>query len=182
MVFSSVTARLGNEGQIDYTGANDMIGKMLLVAKEHDPGKLVKIFDWTAWKGTGMAAQKTVQKVLRKRGLTFLPIETGVEFFTREHNCPKPAEVMIANEIVLPYSIGRVRFLKPIKKGNVYWCITQKTASDPKTLTYQLKLVEPDGTLCIEVADYRMVRVETIAREHQIIDQVLPWAKQKTAS
>ena len=29
MTFSSVTARLGNEGQVDYTAANDTIGKML---------------------------------------------------------------------------------------------------------------------------------------------------------
>ena len=90
--------------------------------------------------------------------------------------------VMTASEIVLPYGIGRMRFLKPVKKGEAYWCITRKTASDAKTQTYQLKLVEPDGTLCIEVADYRMVRVGTIVREHQIMDQVMPWARQRTAS
>jgi NAD(P)-dependent dehydrogenase (short-subunit alcohol dehydrogenase family)/3-hydroxymyristoyl/3-hydroxydecanoyl-(acyl carrier protein) dehydratase len=84
MTFSSVTARLGNEGQVDYTAANDMIGKMLQQYKKANPETIVKIFDWTAWEGAGMATNETVNTVLKERGLTFLPLNHGVAHFMRE--------------------------------------------------------------------------------------------------
>ncbi len=84
MTFSSVTARFGNEGQVDYTAANDMIAKMLLEFRRRNPETVVKIFDWTAWEGAGMATSETVNKVLRERGLTFLPLADGVAHFMNE--------------------------------------------------------------------------------------------------
>ncbi|HSO20421.1 MAG TPA: SDR family NAD(P)-dependent oxidoreductase, partial [Desulfosarcina sp.] len=84
MTFSSVTARLGNAGQADYTAANDMIGKMLQHYRRRHPETRIKIFDWTAWEGAGMATNETVNKVLKERGLTFLPLEKGVAFFMQE--------------------------------------------------------------------------------------------------
>ncbi len=84
MTFSSVTARLGNAGQADYTAANDMIGKMLQHYRRRHPETRIKIFDWTAWEGAGMATNETVNKVLKERGLTFLPLAKGVAFFLQE--------------------------------------------------------------------------------------------------
>ncbi|RLC33255.1 MAG: polyketide synthase, partial [Deltaproteobacteria bacterium] len=82
--FSSVTAKFGNEGQVDYTGANDMLAKILLREKTLHPEKTYKVFDWTAWDGAGMATKETVKKVLQQRGLEFLPLARGVRFFMDE--------------------------------------------------------------------------------------------------
>ncbi|MCP4694406.1 MAG: SDR family NAD(P)-dependent oxidoreductase, partial [Desulfobacterales bacterium] len=82
--FSSVTARFGNEGQVDYTAANDMLGKMLQGEKQKHPGRAYKVFAWTAWEGAGMATNETVKKVLRSRGLEFLPLARGVRYFMDE--------------------------------------------------------------------------------------------------
>jgi len=79
--FSSVTARFGNEGQIDYTSANDLIGKTLFRQKQLNPDKTYKVYAWTAWDGVGMATNPTVKKVLEDRGIKFLPMEQGVKFF-----------------------------------------------------------------------------------------------------
>jgi malonyl CoA-acyl carrier protein transacylase len=79
--FSSVTARFGNEGQIDYTSANDLIGKTLFRQKQLHPEKSYKVYAWTAWSGVGMATNPTVKKVLEERGIKFLPMEQGVKFF-----------------------------------------------------------------------------------------------------
>ena len=81
--FSSVTAKFGNEGQTDYTAANDMLAKILM-REQVQSGTMCKIMDWTAWSGAGMATRETVQKVLTERGLKFLPLETGIRFFMDE--------------------------------------------------------------------------------------------------
>ena len=79
--FSSVTARFGNEGQVDYTSANDFLGKTLFRQKQLHPERTYKVYAWTAWGGVGMATNPTVKKVLEERGIQFLPMEQGVKFF-----------------------------------------------------------------------------------------------------
>ncbi|MBU1695443.1 MAG: KR domain-containing protein, partial [Proteobacteria bacterium] len=79
--FSSVTARFGNEGQVDYTAANDFLGKTLFQQKQLHPERTYKVYAWTAWGGVGMATNPTVKKVLEERGIQFLPMEQGVKFF-----------------------------------------------------------------------------------------------------
>ncbi|MCK5311834.1 MAG: acyltransferase domain-containing protein, partial [Desulfobacteraceae bacterium] len=79
--FSSVTARFGNEGQVDYTSANDLIGKTLFRQKQLNPEKTYKVYAWTAWGGVGMATNPTVRTVLEERGIQFLPMDQGVKFF-----------------------------------------------------------------------------------------------------
>ena len=79
--FSSVTARFGNEGQVDYTSANDFLGKTLFRQKQLHPERTYKVYAWTAWGGVGMATNPTVKKVLEDRGIQFLPMEQGVKFF-----------------------------------------------------------------------------------------------------
>ncbi len=79
--FSSVTARFGNQGQVDYTAANDFLGKALFREKQMHPDRTYKVYAWTAWGGVGMATNPTVKKVLEDRGIQFLPMEQGVKCF-----------------------------------------------------------------------------------------------------
>ncbi len=79
--FSSVTARFGNEGQADYTAANDFLGKTLFRQKQLHPERTYKVYAWTAWSGVGMATNPTVKTVLEQRGIQFLPMDQGVRFF-----------------------------------------------------------------------------------------------------
>ncbi len=53
--FSSVTARFGNQGQVDYTAANDFLGKALFRERQQHPERTYKVYAWTAWGGVGMA-------------------------------------------------------------------------------------------------------------------------------
>lgn len=96
ITFSSITARFGNEGQIDYTGANDMIGKILQKEKLKHRSRFYKIYSWTAWSGAGMAEDATVKKVLTMRGISFLPLEKGINFFLDDLNNTSDTEVVIS--------------------------------------------------------------------------------------
>ncbi|MBF0572286.1 MAG: SDR family NAD(P)-dependent oxidoreductase, partial [Desulfamplus sp.] len=126
--FSSVTAKFGNEGQTDYTAANEMMAAILLnlthgvqsnnenrdikpeafLDSEKSSPKC-KIIDWTAWSGAGMATRETVQKVLTERGLKFLPLEAGVDFFMNEMEDSTTPEVVITG---LDHSFDRDGILK----------------------------------------------------------------------
>ena len=93
--FSSITARFGNEAQSDYTAGNDMMGAMIQASALKTPDLTYKVFDWTAWAEIGMAAQGTIEAVLKEKGIAFLPVAQGVRFFQEELNNPVSNEVLI---------------------------------------------------------------------------------------
>ncbi|MCF6248089.1 MAG: acyltransferase domain-containing protein [Desulfobacula sp.] len=102
--FSSVTARFGNEGQVDYTAANDFLGKMLFCQRQQHPDRMYKVYAWTAWGGVGMATNPTVKKVLEERGIQFLPMEQGVKFFMADLLDKSESEMVFSG---LDYSFDR---------------------------------------------------------------------------
>ncbi len=102
--FSSVTARFGNEGQVDYTSANDFLGKALFRQKQLHPERTYKVYAWTAWGGVGMATNPTVKQVLEERGIQFLPMEQGVKFFMADLLDKTESEMVFSG---LDYSFDR---------------------------------------------------------------------------
>lgn len=102
--FSSVTARFGNEGQVDYTAANDYLGKTLFREKQLHPDRTYKVYAWTAWGGVGMATNPTVKAVLEERGIQFLPMEQGVKFFMADLLDKSESEMVFSG---LDYSFDR---------------------------------------------------------------------------
>ncbi len=102
--FSSVTARFGNEGQADYTAANDYITKLTLEQQQRHPERQFKVYSWTAWSGAGMATHPTVMKVLEQRGLQFLPLDRGISFFMSDLHDTTDTEVVISG---LDYDFDR---------------------------------------------------------------------------
>ncbi|MFA5903324.1 MAG: KR domain-containing protein, partial [Desulfobacula sp.] len=102
--FSSVTARFGNEGQVDYTAANDYLGKTLFREKQRHPDRAYKVYAWTAWGGVGMATNPTVKAVLEERGIQFLPMEQGVKFFMADLLDKTESEMVFSG---LDYSFDR---------------------------------------------------------------------------
>ncbi len=102
--FSSVTARFGNEGQVDYTAANDFLSKTLARQQQLHPDRTYKVYAWTAWSGVGMATNPTVMQVLKERGIQFLPMEQGVKFFMADLLDGQETEMVFSG---LDYSFDR---------------------------------------------------------------------------
>ncbi|MGE5222611.1 MAG: SDR family NAD(P)-dependent oxidoreductase [Omnitrophica WOR_2 bacterium] len=87
LVFSSVAGRFGNNGQVDYSAANDLLCKMVSSLKNWRPGTRGIAIDWTAWEGIGMASRGSIPKIMEAAGIDMLPQESGIPAVRRELLC-----------------------------------------------------------------------------------------------
>ncbi|MCP4806816.1 MAG: SDR family NAD(P)-dependent oxidoreductase [Proteobacteria bacterium] len=67
----SVAGRFGNEGQVDYSAANEALAQVCM-AREN----AVHV-DWTAWADVGMAVRGGMQSLLEARGVELMPAPAG---------------------------------------------------------------------------------------------------------
>ncbi len=84
VVFSSVAGRFGNQGQTDYSAANDLLCKITSSFRRDRPETRALAFDWTAWGGIGMATRGSIPKIMEMAGVQMLPPEAGVAWIRRE--------------------------------------------------------------------------------------------------
>ncbi len=154
--FSSVTAKFGNIGQVDYASANDMLGKFLQREKQRNPKVRIKVFDWTAWKDVGMATNESVKKVLLEGGIELLPVEKGVQFFVNDLNDSSIDEVVITN------------FLPSFDRDGIFMAPREEGVNE--ALPFIGAKVEETG----DVAVYRRVLdpVKDIYLMHHVIEDV----------
>ncbi len=84
VVFSSVAGRFGNQGQTDYSAANDLLCKITSNLRRSRPATRGLALDWTAWGGIGMATRGSIPKIMETAGVQMLPPEAGVAWIRRE--------------------------------------------------------------------------------------------------
>ncbi|MCF8067503.1 MAG: SDR family NAD(P)-dependent oxidoreductase [Desulfobacterales bacterium] len=80
--FSSVSARFGNQGQVDYAMANEVLNKV--ACKEASTRKSCKVIsiNWGPWDG-GMVTPALKREFIN-RGIGLIPIKAGAESMIRE--------------------------------------------------------------------------------------------------
>ena len=84
VAFSSVAGRFGNNGQTDYSAANDLLCKLTSNLLRTRPATRGIAIDWTAWGGIGMASRGSVPQIMEALGVDMLPPESGVPTVRRE--------------------------------------------------------------------------------------------------
>ncbi|WP_420628265.1 SDR family NAD(P)-dependent oxidoreductase [Candidatus Leptofilum sp.] len=84
VVFSSVAGRFGNNGQTDYSAANDLLCKLTSSFRNTRPNTKGIAIDWTAWGGIGMATRGSIPRIMEMAGIEMLPPEVGVPTVRRE--------------------------------------------------------------------------------------------------
>ncbi|MGB8646019.1 MAG: SDR family NAD(P)-dependent oxidoreductase [Anaerolineae bacterium] len=84
VVFSSVAGRFGNNGQTDYSAANDLLCKITSSLRRWRPETRGIAIDWTAWGGIGMATRGSIPKLMELAGIEMLSPESGVPTVRRE--------------------------------------------------------------------------------------------------
>ena len=82
--FSSVAGRFGNNGQSDYSSANDLLCKISSSMRTWRPETRGIAIDWTAWGQIGMASRGSVPQIMEALGIDMLAPEAGVPTIRRE--------------------------------------------------------------------------------------------------
>ena len=82
LVFSSVAARTGNRGQVDYAMANEVLNKMARREARRRPDCRVISFNWGPWDG-GMVSPALKREFTRK-GIGLIPMDEGVRAMLAE--------------------------------------------------------------------------------------------------
>ncbi|MFN8443174.1 MAG: SDR family NAD(P)-dependent oxidoreductase [Caldilineaceae bacterium] len=82
--FSSVAGRFGNNGQSDYSSANDLLCKFASNMRSWRPETRGIAIDWTAWGQIGMASRGSVPQIMEALGIDMLQPEAGVPTIRRE--------------------------------------------------------------------------------------------------
>lgn len=90
-VFSSVSARCGNNGQADYAMANEVLAKVAWAESRRRPGTLVKSFGWGPWEG-GMVTPQLKER-FASLGVPMIPLAVGARMFVDEVRGAEAAEL-----------------------------------------------------------------------------------------
>jgi NAD(P)-dependent dehydrogenase (short-subunit alcohol dehydrogenase family) len=97
VLFSSVTARIGNKGQAAYAMANEALNKMAVAESQRRPGCRVVSVNWGPWQGGMVTA--SLKREFERQGVTLLPVADGVQSLLQEMTggVGRPVEVVIGS-------------------------------------------------------------------------------------
>jgi len=100
VLFSSVTARIGNKGQADYAMANEALNKIAQQESIQRPDCRVISINWGPWDG-GMVCSALKQK-FEKDGVQLIPVNAGAMCLIYEMmgDTRSPVEVVIGANII----------------------------------------------------------------------------------
>ena len=98
VIFSSVAGRFGNEGQTDYSAANETLSKLVAHINATTDVRGLSI-DWTAWGDVGMATEGSMETILEARGVEFLPPDIGAPMVGQALEDGLTGEAMVAGEL-----------------------------------------------------------------------------------
>ncbi len=105
VLFSSVSARFGNQGQADYAMANEVLNKMARHEAARRPDCRVLSINWGPWDG-GMVTD-AVKREFRRNGIALIPAEAGAMCMLQEMmgDDDHPVEVLIGAGFDDPLSL-----------------------------------------------------------------------------
>jgi NAD(P)-dependent dehydrogenase (short-subunit alcohol dehydrogenase family) len=95
VLFSSISGRFGNAGQIDYSAANEYLNKLAAHLDAQWPGRVVAV-NWGPWNG-GMVSDE-LRRLYQRNGMELIPLEGGSRALLDElaHCGAKKPEVLLA--------------------------------------------------------------------------------------
>jgi acyl transferase domain-containing protein/NAD(P)-dependent dehydrogenase (short-subunit alcohol dehydrogenase family) len=100
VLFSSITARIGNNGQADYAMANEVLNKIAQQESVTRPDCKVTAINWGPWAG-GMVCSALKRK-FEKNGVELIPLDAGALCMIHEMmgHAGAPVEVVIGANII----------------------------------------------------------------------------------
>ncbi len=124
ILFSSIAARVGNQGQCDYSIANEILNKTAQKLSISNPDTRVLSVNWGPWDG-GMV-KTSLKKEFLKKGIELIPLQNGAEQLIKEMgNTQKPNP-----EIIIGAKLSNKKPTKPPKFSKAM-SISLETESAP---------------------------------------------------
>jgi NAD(P)-dependent dehydrogenase (short-subunit alcohol dehydrogenase family) len=113
VIFSSIAARTGNKGQVDYAMANEVLNKIALAESQQRPGCRVVAINWGPW-DAGMVTS-ALKREFKRNGIAVIPTEDGVRCMLHEMvaNKDEPVEVVINAKMTGPNPNIRTDLQRP---------------------------------------------------------------------
>ncbi len=165
ILFSSVAARAGNTGQVDYAMANEVLNKTAQsLARRHPSCKIVSM-NWGPWEG-GMVTP-SLKKEFHKRGIPLIELKTGADMLVKEMTSENPGSV----EVVVGGFISQDS--SPGPGNNKYQSHHQKQTSVPT------KAKSHPSSLCKTTVMTQMIGLQScpVLASHTIAGEpVVPFA------
>ena len=93
ILFSSVAARVGNQGQVDYAMANEVLNKIAQKEALRHPSCRVLSVNWGPWDG-GMVTD-SLKREFGRKGVSLIPLDAGAACLLREMGQPDHTEVEV---------------------------------------------------------------------------------------
>ncbi len=91
--FSSVSARMGNQGQVDYAMANEVLNKIAQKLRREWPGCRVVAVNWGPWDG-GMVTP-SLKREFAKNNISLIPLDAGADCLLSEMAAPAGADAEV---------------------------------------------------------------------------------------
>ena len=106
VLFSSISARMGNKGQADYAMANEALNKLATQESFQRPGCKVVSINWGPWDG-GMVTP-SLKRAFENSGVQLIPIPSGAAAMIAEMGQPpsKSVEVVIGAPLPLANTVN----------------------------------------------------------------------------
>jgi NAD(P)-dependent dehydrogenase (short-subunit alcohol dehydrogenase family) len=105
VLFSSITARIGNRGQVDYAMANEAINKMARQESKKRPQCKVVSINWGPWAG-GMVTP-ALKNEFERNGIQLISLDEGAKCLLHEMSQEKsgPVEVVVGSNKITPQMV-----------------------------------------------------------------------------
>jgi len=130
-LFSSVSARCGNNGQAAYAMANEVLNKIAQSEARARPSARVRALDWGPWEG-GMVSPQ-LRDHFARLGVPMIPLQVGAKLFADELASADPSADPTQVELVLG---GEPRPEALLVKGSEARTLELEVHLDRKTHSY----------------------------------------------
>ena len=112
VLFSSIAARMGNQGQCDYSIANEILNKTAKKLSIENPDTRFLSVNWGPWEG-GMV-NTSLKKEFLKRGIELIPLEAGARQLLKEmgNTQNKHVEIIIGAQLSEKKKSKKIRLSK----------------------------------------------------------------------
>ncbi|MFE3054141.1 SDR family NAD(P)-dependent oxidoreductase [Nocardia sp. NPDC059239] len=93
VLFSSIAGFFGNRGQSSYASANEALNRVAAALRRRLRAARVTSVNWGAWAG-GMVTPE-LERMFAERGVTLIPLPTGVDFFAEQFSTARSHDVVV---------------------------------------------------------------------------------------